>query len=437
MTSLLAGRGAVVVGGSRGIGAAVAALLAQHGAGVVVNGRDADAANSTTEGITAAGGRAVAHPGSPSDQQIADSLVDRCIDEFSGIHVLVNCAGIAEPPGSSILDISSAQFAELLDAHLGTVFATCRAAAPRMVAQGGGSIVNSSSFAFLGDYGGTGYPAGKGAVNSLTLAIAAELKEHGVRANVVCPGAKTRLSTGPDYVAHITDLHRRGLARRSLHAGFAGRRGTGLRRADLRLSGQRSRQTSHRRNLCCLRRFRGPVPQGDAGPDRLPRPSRCTAVVGGRDFRATRRRRCLGIRSATYAEAMPTIFTKIINGELPGRFVYEDDEVVAFLTIEPMTQGHTLVVPRAEIDQWQNIDPAVFGRIMSVAQLVGKAVCQAFDADRAGVIIAGLEVPHLHVHVFPTRSLSDFGFANVDRNPSAESLDEAQAKIKAALAELS
>jgi NAD(P)-dependent dehydrogenase (short-subunit alcohol dehydrogenase family) len=80
-----------------------------------------------------------------------------------------------------------------------------------MVAQGGGSIVNTSSFAFLGDYGGTGYPAGKGAVNSLTLAIAAELREHGVRANVVCPGARTRLSTGPDYEAHIIDLNRRGL----------------------------------------------------------------------------------------------------------------------------------------------------------------------------------------------------------------------------------
>jgi diadenosine tetraphosphate (Ap4A) HIT family hydrolase len=133
---------------------------------------------------------------------------------------------------------------------------------------------------------------------------------------------------------------------------------------------------------------------------------------------------------------MATIFSKIINGELPGRFVYEDDEVVAFLTIEPMTQGHTLVVPRAEIDQWQGVDPAAFGRVMSVAQLVGKAVTRAFDADRAGLIIAGLEVPHLHVHVFPAKSLSDFGFANVDRNPSPESLDEAQAKIKAALAEL-
>jgi diadenosine tetraphosphate (Ap4A) HIT family hydrolase len=133
---------------------------------------------------------------------------------------------------------------------------------------------------------------------------------------------------------------------------------------------------------------------------------------------------------------MPTVFTKIINRELPGRFVYEDDEVVAFLTIQPMTQGHTLVVPRAEIDQWQDVDAGQFGRVMSVAQLIGKAVCRAFDVDRAGLIIAGLEVPHLHVHVFPTRSLSDFGFANVDNNPSEESLDEAQSKIKAALAEL-
>ena len=133
---------------------------------------------------------------------------------------------------------------------------------------------------------------------------------------------------------------------------------------------------------------------------------------------------------------MSTIFTKIINGELPGRFVYEDDEVVAFLTIEPMTQGHTLVVPRAEIDQWQAVDRGAFAKVMSVAQLIGKAVTLAFDADRAGLIIAGLEVPHLHVHVFPAKSLSDFGFANVDRNPSPESLDEAQSKITAALVAL-
>jgi diadenosine tetraphosphate (Ap4A) HIT family hydrolase len=93
-------------------------------------------------------------------------------------------------------------------------------------------------------------------------------------------------------------------------------------------------------------------------------------------------------------------------------------------------------VPRDEIDQWQDVEPAVFGRIMEVSQLIGKAVCKAFGAERAGVIIAGLEVPHLHVHVFPAYNLTDFGFANVDHNPSPESLDEAQAKIKDALAQL-
>ena len=87
---------------------------------------------------------------------------------------------------------------------------------------------------------------------------------------------------------------------------------------------------------------------------------------------------------------MATVFTKIINGELPGRFVYEDDDIVAFLTIAPITHGHTLVVPRAEIDNWQDIEPAVFGRMMEVSQLIGKAVVKAFPAERAGVIIAGL-----------------------------------------------
>lgn len=136
---------------------------------------------------------------------------------------------------------------------------------------------------------------------------------------------------------------------------------------------------------------------------------------------------------------MTSIFTRIINRELPGRFVYEDDlgdeGVVAFLTIEPMTQGHTLVVPRAEVDNWQTVEPELFNRVIGVAQRIGKAVCTAFGAQRAGLIIAGLEVPHLHVHVFPAYNLTDFGFAHVDRSPSPDSLDEAQAKIKAALAE--
>lgn len=207
----LLGTGAVVVGGSRGIGAAVAALLARLGAGVVVNGRDDDAVAETVAAITAADGRAIGLAGPASEESVAEALVSLCENEFGRITALVNCAGTAEPHGSSILTVTPGQFRDLLDVHLGTVFATCRAAAPRMVAAGGGAIVNTSSFAFLGDYGGTGYPAGKGAVNGLTMAIAAELAEHGVRANVVCPGAKTRLSTGPEFQEQIASLRRRGM----------------------------------------------------------------------------------------------------------------------------------------------------------------------------------------------------------------------------------
>jgi 3-oxoacyl-[acyl-carrier protein] reductase len=208
---LLAGRGAVVTGGSRGIGRAVAELIASLGAGVVVNGRDPVAVEETVAAITASGGQAAAVIGAADDERIAAALIEECTGTFGRLDILINCAGIAEPPGSSILDISPAEFNRLMSGHVGTAFHTCRAAAPVMAAQGHGAIINTSSMAFLGDYGGTGYPAGKGAVNGLTMAIAAELKPHGVRANVVCPGAKTRLSTGAEYEEHIADLHRRGL----------------------------------------------------------------------------------------------------------------------------------------------------------------------------------------------------------------------------------
>jgi diadenosine tetraphosphate (Ap4A) HIT family hydrolase len=133
---------------------------------------------------------------------------------------------------------------------------------------------------------------------------------------------------------------------------------------------------------------------------------------------------------------MASVFSAIIAGDLPGRFVWEDDEFVGFLTIAPVTQGHTLVVPRKEIDQWQDVDADVFARVTGVAQTIGKAVRAAFDAPRAGLLIAGLEVPHLHVHVFPAYEMGNFDISGADANPSAESLDEAQTKIKAALRDL-
>jgi len=209
--SVLSGCGAVVSGGSRGIGRAVAELLGNLGAGVVVNGRDADAVQETVAAITASGGQAASVVGAADDERIATALVEECTGTYGCLNVLINCAGFAEPPGSSILNISPDEFDRLISVHLGTTFHTCRIAARVMAAQRQGSIINTSSAAFLGDYGGTGYPAGKGAVNGLTMAMAAELKGYGVRANVVCPGAKTRISTGTAYVEQIEDLHRRGL----------------------------------------------------------------------------------------------------------------------------------------------------------------------------------------------------------------------------------
>ncbi|GAD82806.1 HIT family protein [Nocardia asteroides NBRC 15531] len=130
---------------------------------------------------------------------------------------------------------------------------------------------------------------------------------------------------------------------------------------------------------------------------------------------------------------MASVFSAIIAGQLPGRFVWEDDEFVAFLTIAPVTQGHTLIVPRAEIDQWQDVAPEVMARLTGVAQKIGQAVRIAFDAPRAGLLIAGLEVPHLHTHVFPAYTMGDFDISSADPSPTPESLDEAQSKIKAAL----
>ncbi|OXR44974.1 3-oxoacyl-[acyl-carrier-protein] reductase FabG [Nocardia cerradoensis] len=207
----VAGKAAIVVGGGSGIGRNVAVELARQGAGVVVNSRSEAAVDAVVEEIRAAGGRALAVAGSAADETIADALVRRCVDSFGAVDVLVNCAGIAEPAHSSILDISTADWRAQLDSHLTTVFNTCRAVAPLMVARGAGSIVNTGSFAYLGDYGGTGYPAGKGAVASLTLAMAAELKEHGIRVNAICPGARTRLSTGAEYEEKIAELRERGL----------------------------------------------------------------------------------------------------------------------------------------------------------------------------------------------------------------------------------
>ena len=217
----LDGKSALVTGSSNGIGREVALALAAAGARVVVNGTPdgsgrSRAAEAVATEIAARGGVAVACAASVADFDAAGALVERSVSEFGSIDVLVNCAGVPEPDGASILDMSADAWRAVLDAHLGGTFHCCRHAAPHMVTRRAGAIINTSSHSFLGTYAGVAYPAAKGGVTSLTFALATELREHGVRVNAVCPGAKTRLSTGPGYERRIQDLHARGILSEAL-----------------------------------------------------------------------------------------------------------------------------------------------------------------------------------------------------------------------------
>lgn len=130
---------------------------------------------------------------------------------------------------------------------------------------------------------------------------------------------------------------------------------------------------------------------------------------------------------------MSTLFTKIIDGQIPGRFVWKDESTVAFLTIGPITHGHTLVVPRAEVDHWVDAPEELMNHLMMVARHIGRAQKQAFGSQRAGLMVAGFEVPHLHVHVWPTNSLADFDLARADNDPNPTTMDANAEKLRAAL----
>ena len=130
---------------------------------------------------------------------------------------------------------------------------------------------------------------------------------------------------------------------------------------------------------------------------------------------------------------MPTIFTRIIEGELPGRTVWRDATCVAFLSINPLREGHTLVVPRAEVDHWVDLDPGTNAHLMLVAQRIAEAQMDAFSPTRVGLMIAGLEVPHVHLHVVPMDGVHDLDFDNAARDPDPAALDAAAERIRGAL----
>ena len=132
----------------------------------------------------------------------------------------------------------------------------------------------------------------------------------------------------------------------------------------------------------------------------------------------------------------PSVFSKVIAGDFPGRFVWRDPEVVAFLTIAPIRPGHTLVVPVQQVDHWVDVDDALWMRLSEVQLHVGRALMSAFQPARVGTIIAGMEVPHCHVHLVPIRTEADLDFARADGSPDPARMDDDAERIRAALRQM-
>ena len=107
---------------------------------------------------------------------------------------------------------------------------------------------------------------------------------------------------------------------------------------------------------------------------------------------------------------MPTVFTKIMRGELPGQVVWNDEHCAAFLSINPLSEGHTLVVPKTEVDHWLDLEQALGEHLYEVSRQIGKAIHRAFRPSRVALMIAGFEVPHVHLHVVGVNSIEDMSW---------------------------
>lgn len=130
---------------------------------------------------------------------------------------------------------------------------------------------------------------------------------------------------------------------------------------------------------------------------------------------------------------MASVFTMIINGDLPGHFVWRDDTCVVFLSINPIADGHALVVPIREVDQWTDLTEPECVHLMTVAKRVADAQKVVFTPARIGLMIAGFEVPHTHVHVIPINTMSDMDFAHAATEVDHEQLAAFAESIKSAL----
>ena len=129
---------------------------------------------------------------------------------------------------------------------------------------------------------------------------------------------------------------------------------------------------------------------------------------------------------------MATLFTRIVAGEIPCHKIAEDEHCLAFLDIRPLNPGHALVIPKREIDYLFDIDDELLQHMMVFAKRVARAIGQTVPCKRVGVIVAGLEVPHAHIHLVPIRAIADINFARAREMPPEELAAWAE-KIRAAL----
>lgn len=130
---------------------------------------------------------------------------------------------------------------------------------------------------------------------------------------------------------------------------------------------------------------------------------------------------------------MAGIFSKIIKGDVPSCMLWEDDVCVSFLDVRPLAPGHALVVPREETDLWTDLSPSTAAHLTEVAHSIGRAQMSVFSPLRIGLMIAGFEVPHTHVHVVPLESMAQLDFTTADPNPGQDSLQSNMEQLREAL----
>jgi histidine triad (HIT) family protein len=130
---------------------------------------------------------------------------------------------------------------------------------------------------------------------------------------------------------------------------------------------------------------------------------------------------------------MPTIFSRIITGEIPCHKIAENEQFLAFLDIQPLVEGHVLVIPKVEVDYIFQLEDEVLAGLMLFAKSLAPAIQKAIPCKRLGVSVIGLEVPHTHIHLIPINEVGDMNFSKRKLNPSGDDLADVAARIRANL----